>query len=628
MFRDKLTKKVWSRKALAWWPEICVFAIALLAIFFRLGNHALVDWDESIYALIAKEFIATGDWLTPHWMQEPWFEKPPLFIWCTALLFKWFGTTEFCARMISAISGLALLAITYLSGRKIDGRLTGILAAAVLLSTHAFVAWSRLGTTDMMLSACVLVSLYAFLGVKDEPKWWYIFWLGTATGVMVKSAAGLFPCLVAAIVSLLDRRTKEVLRTRQFYRGLSIGILLIAPWHLYMYFSHGQDFTTMYFGRHIVARAFTVLETNGGDSFYYLRALREGMGTLRYFIPLGLWYVLKEGKVRGNPYLIMVVSTVVVFGLATVMRTKLEWYILPCYAPLSLIIAAALKRALISQNSLAFLALAGMVAFSVNEAYFDRFTASTIQTMVLSYGVITLAFGLTTAGMERAFHLSWGEGVSAAMVAILCVCASSRLTFLYDGGQKSVDKLAQLARASAITDPYDGTPVIAFADVEGPATSFYGGRPHIWTERESEVRDLLAEHGALRIMFSQQEYQRLAADFEITQTAASSCVSQTRRLFSDSIVRSGPGPRHGTSPARGKSANARGDTLCHHAGNGPIFSIRQSGRAQLSHFYEFAPRRRDNHRSRPTERRPRSVRGAFHRVFGLRWPVDALGFRG
>src|SRR3712207_8573872 len=45
--------------------------------------------------ILSKEMARGGDWLTPHWEYRPWFEKPPLFMWTTALLYRLFGVGEF-----------------------------------------------------------------------------------------------------------------------------------------------------------------------------------------------------------------------------------------------------------------------------------------------------------------------------------------------------------------------------------------------------------------------------------------------------------------------------------------------------------------------------------------------------
>ena len=130
---------------------------ASIEILWQLGSGSLQDWDEAIYAEIAWEIIQRGDWLTLHWGYEPWFEKPPLLMWCTALLYQLFSVDEFWSRAASAFSGIALTFITYATGKWLYDRHVGLLSAAVLLSSYDFLFYARFGTADVMLTTFTLI---------------------------------------------------------------------------------------------------------------------------------------------------------------------------------------------------------------------------------------------------------------------------------------------------------------------------------------------------------------------------------------------------------------------------------------------------------------------------------------
>src|ERR1044072_6395448 len=85
---------------------ISLVIISSFVLFFHLGANPLQTWDEAVYAQSAKEMVRTGDWLTPHWNGEYFYQKPPLTIWVTALLFRLFGVSEFTARTVAVICGV------------------------------------------------------------------------------------------------------------------------------------------------------------------------------------------------------------------------------------------------------------------------------------------------------------------------------------------------------------------------------------------------------------------------------------------------------------------------------------------------------------------------------------------
>jgi 4-amino-4-deoxy-L-arabinose transferase-like glycosyltransferase len=85
-----------------------LFAVSAIVLLSALGRGS-VGFDEAVYAQISKEMVAGGDWLTLHVANQPWFEKPPLFMWMTAALYRLFGVTVFWSRAASAFSGIALV---------------------------------------------------------------------------------------------------------------------------------------------------------------------------------------------------------------------------------------------------------------------------------------------------------------------------------------------------------------------------------------------------------------------------------------------------------------------------------------------------------------------------------------
>jgi 4-amino-4-deoxy-L-arabinose transferase-like glycosyltransferase len=69
-----------------------LIAVAALALFLPfLGSVHLFDWDEINFAESAREMLLTGDFLTVQINYQPFWEKPPLFIWMQAFSMHLFG---------------------------------------------------------------------------------------------------------------------------------------------------------------------------------------------------------------------------------------------------------------------------------------------------------------------------------------------------------------------------------------------------------------------------------------------------------------------------------------------------------------------------------------------------------
>ncbi len=93
-----------------------------------------------------------GDWVIPHLNGLAYIEKPPLQYWATALSYRVLGVSEFSARLYTALTALATVALCG-SWRAGSGALeAGWRAAAVLSGMFMFVVLGQLLTLDMSLT--------------------------------------------------------------------------------------------------------------------------------------------------------------------------------------------------------------------------------------------------------------------------------------------------------------------------------------------------------------------------------------------------------------------------------------------------------------------------------------------
>ena len=91
---------------------------ALLFIPF-LGHVHLFDWDEVNFAECAREMLVTKSYLRVQIDFQPFWEKPPLFIWMQALCMSIFGINEFAARLPNALMGIVTLCTLFYIGKRV-----------------------------------------------------------------------------------------------------------------------------------------------------------------------------------------------------------------------------------------------------------------------------------------------------------------------------------------------------------------------------------------------------------------------------------------------------------------------------------------------------------------------------
>src|SRR5687767_2782112 len=97
---------------------LIAWAAALLFIPF-LGNVHLFDWDEINFAECAREMVVTDNYSAVTINYQPFWEKPPLFIWMQAISMNLFGVNEMAARLPNAICGIITLLVIFHIGRRI-----------------------------------------------------------------------------------------------------------------------------------------------------------------------------------------------------------------------------------------------------------------------------------------------------------------------------------------------------------------------------------------------------------------------------------------------------------------------------------------------------------------------------
>ena len=334
--------------------------LACAVLLPLLGRKPLTDWDEGIYAEVAREMLSTG-LLVPHWNHQLWFEKPPLEMWLTAALFKIFGVNEFCARAASALSGVAIVGLlhSWLTARR--DALTAWLSTIILLATFGFLHVCRVGETDVLLSLGCVSALIGIAEV-DRPNLagWYLFWIGFAIAVMTKGAAAVV-LPISAVLFAATQRWRSSSFGRSFLLGLALFLLLVLPWHLAMFHLYGNQFLAEYFGLHVLTRATEQIEGHATHWWYYLKVLLVSAPPFVVLYPFALIHAFRPRRENSpaHPPTRTVISTeaqrsgetcnpnprvfaifaIAVIGFFTLVETRLPHYIAPAYPALSVVTA-------------------------------------------------------------------------------------------------------------------------------------------------------------------------------------------------------------------------------------------------------------------------------------------------
>ncbi len=320
--------------------SLLVSAATLLPL---LGHKPLADWDEAIYAEIAKELLGHRT-LALSWHFLPWFEKPPLYMWLTAACFRLFSVNEFWARAVAAFSGIALTGLVHGLLARVRGLAAAWASTIILLTTLGFVRACHLGEVDTLLTLGCYLSLWGVAclrqGLADggDIKGWYLVWFGFAVAVMTKGAAAVVIPLTVLVLMIWERWPSRCFN-RRFLLGLLLFLALVVPWHAAMYREFGMPFFREYLGKQTLARATSQLEHHNNPPCFFVEVLLAFASPWIFVFPFAAWSGLRRRELRE-----FTVFALVVFALFTASQTRLPRYIVPMYPAIALVTADGIFR--------------------------------------------------------------------------------------------------------------------------------------------------------------------------------------------------------------------------------------------------------------------------------------------
>ena len=151
-----------------WLHYLILVAVGLFVFVTNLGGTRLWDVDEAIFSQAAVEMMHRGDWVTPYYNGHLFAHKPPLMYWGQIAAFQVLGTTEFAARLFSALFCIGTLLVTYELGRTLVNVQTGLWAGIALAGCINFAVIARAATPDAHLTFfCTLALLILVRGTRS-----------------------------------------------------------------------------------------------------------------------------------------------------------------------------------------------------------------------------------------------------------------------------------------------------------------------------------------------------------------------------------------------------------------------------------------------------------------------------
>lgn len=306
----------------------------------------LIDRDEPRFAEAAREMLQNGDYVVPYFNGNYRFDKPPLIYWCQIACYRIFGVNEFAARFPSVLAAaLTAMAVAAL-GERMFGRATGFWAGAIFATCLQTIIHAKASVADMvMILFYVTASWSAWeMSRSRERIWWWVFYLSLGLGFLAKGPVAWIPIAVILTWAVVS---KTKLKGYLWPVGLFLALAIVAAWGNPALAATNGEFFKIGIGKHVVGRSLVAMEGHGASVWwvYLLMLPLFFVLVFPFFLP---WSLYLPGLVRNAwkrrrslapDELFLWISVLWIFGVFTLVRTKLPHYILPAYPFLALLIA-------------------------------------------------------------------------------------------------------------------------------------------------------------------------------------------------------------------------------------------------------------------------------------------------
>lgn len=247
----------------------------------------LNDSTEARYGEIARKMLETGNWITPlHDYGVPFWAKPPLSFWLSAMSMNCLGVNEFAARLPSLFFSLGILWLVFTATVQHAGRTVAITTTLVLASSLGFFLNAGAVMTDPSLLFCTTLTMVAFWQavVKQDRAWRYWFFVGIGFGLLAKGPLVIVLTGMPIFLWILfHQKWRDVWQNLPWLKGSLLMLLIALPWYLWAEYR-----TPGFLNYFIVGEHFSRFLTAGWQGDKYGNAHSEPLGMIWIIVSVGM----------------------------------------------------------------------------------------------------------------------------------------------------------------------------------------------------------------------------------------------------------------------------------------------------------------------------------------------------
>src|SRR6185312_1422644 len=219
---------------------IVLAAASLVFLVGVISPPHLMDDVDAVQAQIARNMLASGDYVTARLDGVPYLEKSQLVYWLMAGSYRILGVHDWSARLPLALGVLLLCWITYRFARWAFDETVATYAGLALATCIGLFLFTRILIPDALLTLTTTGAIWAWLRLLDpdeEPRRVHAIGLGVCfgLGLLLKGLiAVVFPALAGFAYMACTRQlfALNAWKRLHLFTAGAIALLIAAPWHV------------------------------------------------------------------------------------------------------------------------------------------------------------------------------------------------------------------------------------------------------------------------------------------------------------------------------------------------------------------------------------------------------------
>lgn len=213
-------------------PKLVLVLILFLALFLRFvnisqypmyGDELTLAYDG--YSILKTGFDQTGAYLPFTFKMAG--GHPPAYVYFSMPFIAIFGATDIGIRLLSVISGMGIVLLIYLLGRKLVNEKTGLFAAGLVALSPWDIHLSRIGFETHFALFLTTLGVYLFLKAKDKHLMLVFSALSFGVAIHTYSTYKLtVPLLILILLWFIKYDIKEWFRKTKISYTISASFLI------------------------------------------------------------------------------------------------------------------------------------------------------------------------------------------------------------------------------------------------------------------------------------------------------------------------------------------------------------------------------------------------------------------